>query len=474
MPTPREHKAAKIMAVLYNFLGEGLRHLRCLDVGCGNGTMLKEFGAHFRFAVGIDPAQPQNALPSTLQVCSRGENIPFPDAHFDVVICAQVYEHVQDPYQLADEIRRVLKPGGAIFFSGPNRFALIEEHYHLPLLSWLRPRIADAYMRLTHRGRQYDIRPLSYGQLRRLWRGFKIHDYTPQLLFHHAHYHVTKRVRVRIPLWLGKMLRPLVPNFNWVLTAVSDLPSNVYTQKYYLTECDGYQQFAHSQGENLPRRLTYPLEMANIQPGQRVLDLGCGRGELALHCARRGAQVWGLDYAPEALKLARQLPLTQNLAFQQADAQKLPFPAAQFDVIFMLDVVEHLTPHQLNRTLQEVNRTLQPGGRLIIHTMPNTRYYRWGYPLYRLVQGLRGQKIPKDPRTRWEHAHLHVNEQNPLQLQRTLTHNGFKPRVWLANVQNFEYEPNPWIRAIQYWLTRLPIAKAVFCNDIFAVAKKTK
>jgi len=460
------------MAVLYDFLGEDLRRLCCLDVGCGDGTMLKAFGAQFHFAVGIDPALPQSALPPTLQVCSRGENIPFPNQYFDVVICAQVYEHVQNPYQLADEIRRVLKPGGAIFFSGPNRFALIEEHYHLPLLSWLPRSVANAYMRLTRRGHAYDIHPLSYGQLRRLWRGFKIHDFTPQLLYHPKHYHVAERVRVRIPLWLGKMLRPLVPNFNWVLTDVSDLPPSAYTHNYYLTECDGCAEFTRTHGEEIPQRLMYPLKVANLHTGQRVLDLGCGRGELALHCARSGAQVWGLDYAPEALKLTRQLPQIPNLAFQQTDAQTLPFGSTQFDVIFMLDVVEHLTPHQLDRTLQEVNRTLKPSGRLIIHTMPNTWYYRWGYPLYRWVQGLRGHKFPKDPHSRWEHAYLHVNEQNPLQLQKTLRHNGFRPRVWLANVQTFEHESNPRVRAIQRLLTRLPIVKTIFCNDIFAIARK--
>lgn len=468
---PKKHKAAKIMAVLHNFLGEDLHHLRCLDVGCGDGTMLKEFSAHFCTVLGIDPAQPPSALHPISQVCSHGENIPFPNAHFDVVICAQVYEHVQDPYQLASEIQRLLKPGGTIFFSGPNRFALVEEHYHLPLLSWLPRRAADAYMRLTRRGREYAIRPLGYRQLHHLWRGFRIHDYTPQLLYHPEHYHVAGHVRVRIPLWLGKILRPLAPNFNWLLTPIADPPPSAYTQKYYLTECDGYQQFTHTQGESLPRRLGYPLAIANPRAEQRVLDLGCGRGELAWHCARRGAQVWGLDYAPEALKLTRQLAPMPNLAFQQANSQTLPFGTAQFDIIFMLDVVEHLTPHQLNRTLQEVNRTLKPGGQLVIHTMPNTWYYRWGYPLYRQVQRLRGQKIPKNPPARWEYAHLHVNEQNPLQLQKTLRHNGFRPRVWLANVQTFEHESDPRVRAIQRLLTRLPIVKAIFCNDIFAIAR---
>ncbi len=482
----RQRKAAKILAVLHNFLGKDLSHIHCLDVGCADGTMLREFAGDFRSAIGIDPARPVYFTHATPRICARGEALPFPDERFDLVICAQVYEHVSHPTQLADEIRRVLKPGGVVFFSGPNRYALIEEHYHLPLLSWLPRGVANAYMRITHRGLTYNIRPMSYKQVRRLWQSFEIHDYTPKLLQNPAHYHVAERVGMKIPRQLGKFLRPLVPNFNWILrkphTPGGDgngvrakcniLAPDAYTQDYYLDECNGYKEFAQSRGESLPKRLAYPLDLAQIEAGQYVLDIGCGRGELALHCSRQGARVWGLDYAPEALKLTRLLSTPHNVAFQQADAQSLPFSAAQFDTIFMLDVVEHLTPRQLDRVLLDAYRVLIPGGQLIIHTMPNVWYYRWGYPIYRQIQILRGHNLPRNPRQRWAYAGLHVNEQNPRQLQKTLLDNGFQPRVWLRNMQSFVNESSPLVRAIQTLLTRLPIIKSIFCNDIFAAARK--
>ncbi len=64
---------------------------------------------------------------------------PFPleDESCDLVICAQVYEHVPDDRRLAEEVYRVLKPGGVVFFSGPNWLFPIEGHYHLPFLHWL-------------------------------------------------------------------------------------------------------------------------------------------------------------------------------------------------------------------------------------------------------------------------------------------------------------------------------------------------
>ena len=138
----------------------------------------------------------------------------------------------------------------------------------------------------------------------------------------------------------------------------------------------------------------------------------------------------------------------------------------------MLDVVEHLTPEQLATALREAHRLLKPGGRLIVHTMPNTWYYRWGYPLYRRVQAARGVNLPRDPRARWGYAHLHVNEQNPLKLRAVLRQAGFRGRVWLRSTQDYPQEANPLVRAIMRLLTYLPGLRLIFCNDVFAMGIK--
>ena len=103
----------------------------------------------------------------------------------------------------------------------------------------------------------------------------------------------------------------------------------------------------------------------------------------------------------------------------------------------MLDVVEHLHPHELARVLDEVHRVLRPGGQLIAHTMPNLWYYRWGYPLYRVVQRLRGQHLPTNPRERWSYSEVHVNEQTPLSLYRVLRQSNFATRFWLRSTQTY-------------------------------------
>ena len=259
----------------------------------------------------------------------------------------------------------------------------------------------------------------------------------------------------------------------------ASVPAEAYTREYYETCCQGHEEFKTSQGEVLPLRLALPLDLADIQAGMTVVDIGCGRGELVLHCARRGARSWGLDYARPALSLAQEAlsslggpELKAPFALQQTNAMALPFASGSVDVVFMLDVVEHLYPHELKATLDEAWRILRPGGRLVVHTMPNLWYYYYGYPLYRLVQRLRGQALPADPRARWPYSHVHVNEQDPLKLRRALRQSHFLARVWLYSTQSYRYERSWLVRTGMMVLTRLYPFRWVFCNDIFAIGGK--
>ena len=111
---------------------------------------------------------------------------------------------------------------GFVFFSGPNRLAVLEEHYWLPFLSWLPQPLADLYVRLSRRGRKYDVWPMTYWQLRCLWSRFHLVDYTPSLLHEPKRFGVDDelgrfRFVSRLPLWVWRAVAPLLPNFNWIL-----------------------------------------------------------------------------------------------------------------------------------------------------------------------------------------------------------------------------------------------------------------
>jgi 2-polyprenyl-3-methyl-5-hydroxy-6-metoxy-1,4-benzoquinol methylase len=84
-------------------------------------------------------------------VNGAGEQLPFDDASFDLVIAWDVVEHVQDPALLLAELARVLRPGGRALLTVINRFAFRDPHYHLPLLNWLPRQLAEAI--IDRRGR---------------------------------------------------------------------------------------------------------------------------------------------------------------------------------------------------------------------------------------------------------------------------------------------------------------------------------
>jgi ubiquinone/menaquinone biosynthesis C-methylase UbiE len=259
------------------------------------------------------------------------------------------------------------------------------------------------------------------------------------------------------------------------------IDSSHYSREYFLTGCDGFEVFSASQGLVLPLRLKAIWNFLEASPGTKLLDLGCGRGEIVIHCGFNKVSGVGLDYSPAALALGqsalRQLTgypgfSPEKAGFVLGDLKHLPFPDDWFDRVLMSDIVEHLTPSELDRTLGEVFRVLSPGGSLLIHTMPNLWYYRYGYPCFRWTQRVRGHRLPVDPRARHRFPHVHINEQTPPSLRRCLFPHGFrKIKVWLFDYHDYEQYRRP-MGLIMKGLSSTPLIRNIFNNDIFAVAEK--
>lgn len=250
-----------------------------------------------------------------------------------------------------------------------------------------------------------------------------------------------------------------------------------YDEAYFLSACEGYEEFVASEGTLLSRRLSKALEVAGIAPGMQVLDVGCGRGEILRHCASLHARVYGIDYAPVAARMARRLVAAGEGAgmvagVYMADAKRLPFPSASFDRVLMFDLVEHLHPWELAQALAEARRVLRRDGRLIIHTAPNAWYDRYAYPLVRLVRILMGQGAgyPENPRALIPaNLDVHVNEQSLLSLWWVLRRAGFRARVWLDTPPQNRQEG--WLFKIaRHILFNWPPFRWFFEREVFAVA----
>lgn len=261
------------------------------------------------------------------------------------------------------------------------------------------------------------------------------------------------------------------------------LPPHLYSAEYFLTACEGYEEWLASEGQHLSRRLASAFQVASVGPGMAVLDIGCGRGEIVRHCARLGANVCGIDYAPVAVRMTRDLiraerdePPPGQMGVCLADAKYLPFPGEYFDRVLMFDVVEHLYPWELHQALMEVRRVLKPDGRLIVHTAPNRWYNRYAYPLVRLVRTAMGQgaNYPRDPRQFGVAAnvHVHVNEQSLFSLRRVLARAGFRSTVWLDSPPQHRQE-GLILAALRYVAFHWLPFRWFFEREVFAVACRT-
>ncbi len=119
------------------------------------------------------------------------------------------------------------------------------------------------------------------------------------------------------------------------------------------------------------RRFREVLKQADLVPGQRVLDLGCGWGYGTLWARERGCRVAGIDLGLDQLRWARAtLDAAAALGLAQANARALPFRTASFDRAVSVEMMEHVFRPDRARVLGEIARVVKRGGRLALST-PN-------------------------------------------------------------------------------------------------------
>lgn len=274
------------------------------------------------------------------------------------------------------------------------------------------------------------------------------------------------------------------------------VPSDLYDSRYYLTNMEGYDLFLETHGRKVTPRHVKLVQLAKIQPGERVLDIGCGRGELACQAAIAGAEARGIDYSAAAISLCQEARATypeelqKRLSFAQVDANTALGEPNSYDVVYFVDVAEHLYPEELHRVLLSIREVLRPGGRLILHTAPNVWFYRYAYPMIRALfpvirrlspslvalartkPNWQGDTLPENPEDGQEYnVHVHVNEQSPRSLRAALRVAGFQPRLRMI----------PFTRAVTgmaltclYGALALPPLNAILCAELVAVAYKPR
>ena len=237
-----------------------------------------------------------------------------------------------------------------------------------------------------------------------------------------------------------------------------------YTSSYYLEDCGGFDTYKENSGKQLgDARLKSVATIASLKHPRRVLDLGCGRGELSYFFARQGAQVTAVDYSEAAIQLAEKTfkgesNVRDKVELICGDVCTVPM-VGKYDVVLASDLIEHLSPVELEVLYERIANHLVDNGLFVVHTYPNLWYFQYDYPRRRRIAASVGAYLPAEARTRYELL-MHINEQSPRVLRKTLARHFSHVLLWFG-------EPE---KPVQSLLQRLTIRELAEARDLYAVA----
>jgi 2-polyprenyl-3-methyl-5-hydroxy-6-metoxy-1,4-benzoquinol methylase len=131
----------------------------------------------------------------------------------------------------------------------------------------------------------------------------------------------------------------------------------------------GWAHFAPFETFTIPAAAQL-VRHARIRPGERVLDVACGTGPVAITAARAGAVVKAIDLTPQLLERARENAAIARVSveFSEADVEQLPFGDAEFDVV--VSQFGHMFAPRPELALREMLRVLKSGGTIAFSTWP--------------------------------------------------------------------------------------------------------
>lgn len=227
-PENKIHKQGKFSYILKRYSSHDKQGI-CLDVGCSDGKIALSLSDDFKQIVGSDidfkalKLIENTSYDNVSFLSGDAMALPFMNGSMDAIVCSQTYEHVPSSKQLFLEMDRVLKNGGLVLFSGPNKAFPIEPHYFLPFLHWLNHKVADRYLKLTGLGNHYYERSETYWKLRKIFKGYEIIDvikYVFEYYGKHSPKAITRKLNViasKLPITLLRIIAPFAVNINWIL-----------------------------------------------------------------------------------------------------------------------------------------------------------------------------------------------------------------------------------------------------------------
>lgn len=221
------HQIVNILRI--NYRKNNIKTAKVLDMGCSTGIMSNYFSNYFSSVIALDVDEEgitfakKNFKKKNLKfLLKSATESGLADRSFDIIICNQIYYWIFNQKKLFSEINRLLKPGGICFLGARNRYTFWDAQYYLPLLSILPQSLANVYVRVTGRADKYNCKYLSYWQLEKLTKHFKVFKITPLIIkspkkYGYKNFVKYQKVFKLFPLSFFQFIEPLMPNFIWVL-----------------------------------------------------------------------------------------------------------------------------------------------------------------------------------------------------------------------------------------------------------------
>lgn len=228
---------------------------------------------------------------------------------------------------------------------------------------------------------------------------------------------------------------------------------------------------------------------------QKLLDVGCGVGPLAIEFARKGHQTWGIDVLPSMIERGRELiaslELTERARLVEGDIRRLEdsFDPGFFDCAVACDIFEHLDDPSLLETLRGIGQVVRPGGTVIIQTSPGRHYY-WFSPrrpkllaffvplawlpdrlftsYVRMIERCLPDHLRREHKRFYHHEYGHINCLDPVHLKQLMQRTG------LTNVRTFAVHAHRGFKdegCLESWWTRLLFGgKSIAARNVFGIA----
>ncbi len=141
-------------------------------------------------------------------------------------------------------------------------------------------------------------------------------------------------------------------------------------EKWYTSSGEAVALLRHEKKVTNPWCVDKINKFHGAQKDLQILDIGCGGGFLTLALAEKGWHCTGLDVSEDILNVGRVRDLEKKINWVNGTAENLPLPDSHFDVVCMMDVLEHIFEPEL--ALKEAVRVLKPGGTILFHTFNRT------------------------------------------------------------------------------------------------------